>query len=84
MNEEEAKGLMWKALEADRVIHTQQLGLPWVEPDYWFLDNVGPIVHRKAIKSASKLAQEVMALTGGTHGGCNSPRISKPFPCSHC
>ncbi|XP_037749676.1 dynein regulatory complex protein 1 isoform X2 [Chelonia mydas] len=63
MNEEEAKGLMWKALEADRVIHTQQLGLPWVEPDYWFLDNVGPIVHRKAIKSASKLAQEVMALT---------------------
>ncbi|KAH1173215.1 dynein regulatory complex protein 1-like isoform X1 [Mauremys mutica] len=63
MNEEEAKGLMWKALEADRIIHTQQLGLPWVEPDYWFLDNVGPIVHRKAIRSASKLAQEVMALT---------------------
>uniref|UniRef100_A0A452HA74 Dynein regulatory complex protein 1 n=1 Tax=Gopherus agassizii TaxID=38772 RepID=A0A452HA74_9SAUR len=43
MNEEEAKGLMWKALKADRIIHTQQLGLPWVEPDYWFLDNVGPI-----------------------------------------
>uniref|UniRef100_A0A8C3FVD7 Dynein regulatory complex protein 1 n=1 Tax=Chrysemys picta bellii TaxID=8478 RepID=A0A8C3FVD7_CHRPI len=63
MNEEEAKGLVWKALEADRVIHTQQLGLPWVEPDSWFLDNVGPIVHRKAIRSASKLAQEVMALT---------------------
>ncbi|KAM9156725.1 dynein regulatory complex protein 1 [Pangshura tecta] len=63
MNEEEAKGLMWKALEADRIIHTQQLGLPWVEPDYWFLDNVGPIVHRKAVRSASKLAQEVMALT---------------------
>ncbi|XP_039384258.1 dynein regulatory complex protein 1 [Mauremys reevesii] len=63
MNEEEAKGLMWKALEADRIIHTQQLGLPWVEPDYWFLDNVGPIVHRKVIRSASKLAQEVMALT---------------------
>ncbi|XP_065443485.1 dynein regulatory complex protein 1-like [Chrysemys picta bellii] len=63
MNEEEAKGLAWKALEADRVIHTQQLGLPWVEPDSWFLDNVGPIVHRKAIRSASKLAQEVMALT---------------------
>ncbi|XP_067414566.1 dynein regulatory complex protein 1 [Emydura macquarii macquarii] len=63
MNEEEAKGLMWKALDADRIIHTQQLGLPWVEPDFWFLDNVGPIVHRKAIKSASKLAQEVMALT---------------------
>uniref|UniRef100_A0A8C0QQW1 Dynein regulatory complex protein 1 n=1 Tax=Chelonoidis abingdonii TaxID=106734 RepID=A0A8C0QQW1_CHEAB len=60
MNEKEAKGLMWKALEADSIIHTQQLGLPWVEPDYWFLDNMGPIVHRKAIRSASKLAQEVM------------------------
>uniref|UniRef100_K7GC77 Dynein regulatory complex subunit 1 n=1 Tax=Pelodiscus sinensis TaxID=13735 RepID=K7GC77_PELSI len=63
MNEQEAKGLMWKALDADRVIHTQQLGLPWVEPDYWFLDNVGPVVYRKTMKSASKLAQEVMALT---------------------
>uniref|UniRef100_A0A452H9W3 Dynein regulatory complex protein 1 n=1 Tax=Gopherus agassizii TaxID=38772 RepID=A0A452H9W3_9SAUR len=60
MNEEEAKGLMWKALKADRIIHTQQLGLPWVEPDYWFLDNVGPIVHHMAIRSASKLAREVM------------------------
>uniref|UniRef100_A0A452HA34 Dynein regulatory complex protein 1 n=1 Tax=Gopherus agassizii TaxID=38772 RepID=A0A452HA34_9SAUR len=47
MNEEEAKGLMWKALKADRIIHTQQLGLPWVEPDYWFLDNVGPIVSQQ-------------------------------------
>ncbi|XP_074845160.1 dynein regulatory complex protein 1 isoform X2 [Carettochelys insculpta] len=63
MNEEEAKGLMWKALDADQVIHTQQLGLPWTEPDYWFLDNVGPIVLQKTTKSASKLAQEVMALT---------------------
>ncbi|XP_075782059.1 dynein regulatory complex protein 1 [Pelodiscus sinensis] len=63
MNEQEAKGLMWKALDADRVIHTQQLGLPWVEPDDWFLDNVGPVVYRKTMKSASKLAQEVMALT---------------------
>uniref|UniRef100_A0A8C4W693 Dynein regulatory complex protein 1 n=1 Tax=Gopherus evgoodei TaxID=1825980 RepID=A0A8C4W693_9SAUR len=60
MNEEEAKGLMWKALKADRIIHTQQLGLPWVEPDYWFLDNVGPIVHRMAIRSASKLEEDAV------------------------
>uniref|UniRef100_A0A452HA64 Dynein regulatory complex protein 1 n=1 Tax=Gopherus agassizii TaxID=38772 RepID=A0A452HA64_9SAUR len=60
MNEEEAKGLMWKALKADRIIHTQQLGLPWVEPDYWFLDNVGPIVHHMAIRSASKLEEDAV------------------------
>lgn len=65
MNEEEAKGLMRKALDADRIIHTQQLGLPWEEPHYWFLNNVGPFRHYKAKRMATKLAAEV--LTGGTH-----------------
>uniref|UniRef100_A0A8C4Y0Y7 Dynein regulatory complex protein 1 n=1 Tax=Gopherus evgoodei TaxID=1825980 RepID=A0A8C4Y0Y7_9SAUR len=58
MNEEEAKGLMWKALKADRIIHTQQLGLPWVEPDYWFLDNVGPIVHQSSQQEEEEDAVE--------------------------
>ncbi|XP_062979855.1 dynein regulatory complex protein 1 [Elgaria multicarinata webbii] len=61
MNEEEAKALIRKALDADHIIHAQQLGLPWVEPDSWFLHNVGPIVHSKKMKSANELAQEVMA-----------------------
>lgn len=65
MNEEEAKGLMRKALDADRIIHTQQLGLPWEEPHYWFLNNIGPFRHYKAKRVATKLAAEV--LTGGTH-----------------
>ncbi|OXB60660.1 hypothetical protein ASZ78_001449 [Callipepla squamata] len=65
MNEEEAKGLMRKALDADRIIHTQQLGLPWEEPHYWFLNNVGPLRNYKAKRMATKLATEV--LTGGTH-----------------
>ncbi|XP_054843506.1 dynein regulatory complex protein 1 [Eublepharis macularius] len=60
MNEEEAKGLISKALDADRVINMQQLGLSWVEPDSWFLRNVGPIVRQKKKKSATELAQEVM------------------------
>ncbi|XP_021247208.1 dynein regulatory complex protein 1 isoform X4 [Numida meleagris] len=67
MNEEEAKGLMRKALDADRVIHTQQLGLPWEEPHYWFLNNVGPLRHYKAKRMAAKLAAEV--LTESTCGG---------------
>uniref|UniRef100_A0A8C0IBY1 Dynein regulatory complex protein 1 n=1 Tax=Bubo bubo TaxID=30461 RepID=A0A8C0IBY1_BUBBB len=63
MNEEEAKGLMRKALDADRLIHTQQLGLPWEEPHYWFLNSVGPLGRYNAKRMATKLAAEV--LTGG-------------------
>ncbi|XP_009957975.1 PREDICTED: dynein regulatory complex protein 1, partial [Leptosomus discolor] len=67
MNEEEAKGLARKALDADRIIHTQQLGLPWEEPRYWFLDNVGPLGRYKAKRMATKLAMEV--LTESSSGG---------------
>ncbi|XP_064304417.1 dynein regulatory complex protein 1 isoform X2 [Phalacrocorax carbo] len=67
MNEEEAKGLMRKALDADRIIHTQQLGLPWEEPHYWFLDNVGPLGRCKAKRMATTLAEEV--LTESSSGG---------------
>ncbi|NXN43513.1 DRC1 protein, partial [Rhinoptilus africanus] len=67
MNEEEAKGLMWKALDADRIIHAQQLGLPWEEPHYWFLNNVGPLKRYKAKRTATKLAAEV--LTAGSREG---------------
>ncbi|KFQ44210.1 Dynein regulatory complex protein 1, partial [Nestor notabilis] len=67
MNEAEAKRLMQKALDADRIIHTQQLGLPWEEPHYWFLNNVGPLRHYKAKRMATKLAAEV--LTGSDEGG---------------
>lgn len=61
MNEEEAKELMWKALDADRIIHTQQLGLPWEEPHYWFLNNVGPLRHYKEKRMVTKLAAEILA-----------------------
>uniref|UniRef100_A0A8C6JKL2 Dynein regulatory complex protein 1 n=1 Tax=Melopsittacus undulatus TaxID=13146 RepID=A0A8C6JKL2_MELUD len=65
MNEAEAKGLMRKVLNADRIIHIQQLGLPWEEPHYWFLNNVGPLGHYKMKRRATKLAAEV--LTGRMH-----------------
>ncbi|XP_005146528.2 dynein regulatory complex protein 1 [Melopsittacus undulatus] len=66
MNEAEAKGLMRKVLNADRIIHIQQLGLPWEEPHYWFLNNVGPLGHYKMKRRATKLAAEV--LTEGSSG----------------
>uniref|UniRef100_A0A672UB86 Dynein regulatory complex protein 1 n=1 Tax=Strigops habroptila TaxID=2489341 RepID=A0A672UB86_STRHB len=62
MNEAEAKGLMREALDADRIIHTQQLGLPWEEPHYWFLNNVGPLGHYKAKRMATKLAAEFLTV----------------------
>ncbi|NXF54774.1 DRC1 protein, partial [Oceanites oceanicus] len=75
MNEEEAKGLMRKALDADRIIHTQQLGLPWEEPRYWFLDNVGPLGQYKAKRMATKLAAEVLTAGSGEEGKENTAKI---------
>ncbi|XP_071663391.1 dynein regulatory complex protein 1 [Patagioenas fasciata] len=60
MNEEEAKGLMRKALDADLVIHTQQLGLHWEEPRYWFLNNVGPLGCYKVKRRATELAAQIL------------------------
>ncbi|NWS44661.1 DRC1 protein, partial [Probosciger aterrimus] len=68
MNEAEAKGLMRKALDADRIIHIQQLGLPWEEPHYWFLNNVGPLGHYKVKRRATKLAAEVLTVCSSEGG----------------
>ncbi|NXO49916.1 DRC1 protein, partial [Aramus guarauna] len=75
MNEEEAKGLMRKALDADRIIHTQQLGLPWEEPHYWFLDNVGPLGRYKAKRMATKLAAEVLTVSSGEGSKENTMKV---------
>ncbi|KFQ99272.1 Dynein regulatory complex protein 1, partial [Nipponia nippon] len=75
MNEEEAKGLMRKALDADRIIHTQQLGLPWEEPRYWFLNNVGPLGRYKAKRMATELAAEVLAVGSGEGGKENTAKV---------
>ncbi|XP_067879797.1 dynein regulatory complex protein 1 isoform X2 [Heterodontus francisci] len=61
MNEKEAKDLVRKVLDADRIIHEQQLGLSWTAPDLCFMKNVGPIVScAKKKKSAAQLAEEVI------------------------
>ncbi|XP_019619158.1 PREDICTED: dynein regulatory complex protein 1-like [Branchiostoma belcheri] len=59
MNEGEAKDLVHRVLEADRIIHEQQLGLPWDQPDLWFMENEGPIVP-KQMKGAKLSAMEVV------------------------
>ena len=35
MNEEEAKELVNKILEQDRILHEVQMGIPWEAPDVW-------------------------------------------------
>ncbi|KAK2509640.1 hypothetical protein MC885_012645, partial [Smutsia gigantea] len=47
MNEEEAKDLIGRAFDVDKIIYTQHLGLPWTAPDFWFLKNVGPISQKQ-------------------------------------
>ncbi|XP_064652139.1 dynein regulatory complex protein 1-like [Lineus longissimus] len=66
MNEAEAKDLVMKVLEEDRIINEHQLGLPWGSPDVQFLENTGPIISeaskRKAV-SANQVIQEVLSQT---------------------
>ncbi|XP_037668645.1 LOW QUALITY PROTEIN: dynein regulatory complex protein 1 [Choloepus didactylus] len=62
MNEEEAKDLIDKGFSVDRIIHTHHLGLPWTEPDFWFLNNVGPISQQQQ-KSATQIVEEVLMQT---------------------
>ncbi|KAI5125257.1 Dynein Regulatory Complex Protein 1 [Manis pentadactyla] len=62
MNEEEAKDLIGRAFDVDKIIYTQHLGLPWTVPDFWFLKNVGP-VSQKRQKSATQILEEVLLQT---------------------
>ncbi|XP_014743660.1 PREDICTED: dynein regulatory complex protein 1 [Sturnus vulgaris] len=59
-NEEEAKALIREALDADRIIHVQQLGMPWEEPRLWFMDNVGPPGGRREKREAMEAATELL------------------------
>ncbi|KAG5211290.1 dynein regulatory complex protein 1 [Ovis aries] len=59
MNEEEAKDLINRAFDVDRIINTHHLGLPWMAPNFWFLKNVGPISQRQQ-KSTTQILEEVL------------------------
>ncbi|NXN85258.1 DRC1 protein, partial [Bombycilla garrulus] len=59
-NEEEAKALIRRALDADRIIHVQQLGMPWEEPQFWFMDNAGPPERRREKRDATHVATQLL------------------------
>ncbi|XP_054151380.1 dynein regulatory complex protein 1-like [Melozone crissalis] len=60
VNEEEAKALIREVLDADRIIHVQQLGMPWEEPRLWFMDNVGPLGDVREKREAMELATKLL------------------------
>lgn len=64
MNEEEAKDLINRAFDVDRIIHTHHLGLPWTAPDLPILKNVGPISQKRQHKSAAQILEEVLMRAG--------------------
>ncbi|XP_072551936.1 dynein regulatory complex protein 1 isoform X2 [Salminus brasiliensis] len=61
MNEGEAKALVNRALETDRLIHEQLLGLAWVPPPMPFMEHSGPIQpQHQAQRTARQIAMQVL------------------------
>nr|XP_038968411.1 dynein regulatory complex protein 1 isoform X1 [Rattus norvegicus] len=60
MNEAEAKELAQRAFDVDKIIHSQHLGLPWKIPNFWFLNNVGPISLQQQQKSVTQILEELL------------------------
>lgn len=60
MNEAEAKHLVHKVLETDRLIHEQVLGVEWTCPSLAFLDRSGPLqLHDQVGCTAHQVAAHV-------------------------
>ncbi|XP_074606575.1 dynein regulatory complex protein 1-like [Acropora palmata] len=72
MNEEQVKELVHNVMEEDRIIHEQQLGLPWQPPDLTFMDDTRPeettVKPKEKQMSATQVAHEIMS-AGGTDDG---------------
>uniref|UniRef100_A0A673YZU6 Dynein regulatory complex protein 1 n=1 Tax=Salmo trutta TaxID=8032 RepID=A0A673YZU6_SALTR len=75
MNEEEVKALVEKALDTDRLVHEQQLGLAWQRPSMAFMERCGPLQpQRQAQKTAHQAISELLQL------GLYSFSVSLSFP----
>ncbi|XP_007937099.1 dynein regulatory complex protein 1 [Orycteropus afer afer] len=81
MNEEEAKDLIGRAFDVDRIICTHHLGLSWTAPDFWFLKNKGPISQQPR-KSASEIVEEVLMQTEeeGSEDNASEPESYLDLP----
>ncbi|CAF0707498.1 unnamed protein product [Brachionus calyciflorus] len=59
MNEDQCKIYSHYLLEADRIIHEQQLGIEWKFPDISFMKNSGPINGSHQYKSGNQYINEL-------------------------
>lgn len=57
--EDEVKALAHRALETDRIIHEQQLGLAWVSLPVPFMERSGPI-KQQTIRTATQAAADTL------------------------
>lgn len=72
MNEEQVRELVHSVLEADRIIHEHQLGLPWEPPNLDFMDIPKTAEQTYGSKeqkiSATQMAHEIMSGVGTDDG----------------
>lgn len=72
MNEEQVRELVHSVLEADRIIHEHQLGLPWEPPNLDFMDTPKTTEQTYGSKeqkmSATQMAHEIMSGVGTDDG----------------
>uniref|UniRef100_A0A8C8IXK4 Dynein regulatory complex protein 1 n=1 Tax=Oncorhynchus tshawytscha TaxID=74940 RepID=A0A8C8IXK4_ONCTS len=69
MNEEEVKALVEKALDTDRLVHEQQLGLAWQRPSLAFMERCGPLQpQRQTQKTAHQAISELLQEREGSEG----------------
>ncbi|XP_034143591.1 dynein regulatory complex protein 1-like isoform X2 [Esox lucius] len=65
MNKEEVKALVTKALDTDRLIHEQLLGLSWQPPPLGFMEQCGSLKNqRQAQSTACQTAAELLRPEG--------------------
>uniref|UniRef100_A0A4W5K2M1 Dynein regulatory complex protein 1 n=1 Tax=Hucho hucho TaxID=62062 RepID=A0A4W5K2M1_9TELE len=79
MNEEEVKALVEKALDTDRLVHEQQLGLAWQRPPLAFMERAGPEVYESGagLESGSSEVERESEGSGGEHSGTVSVKMVK-------
>lgn len=72
MNEEQVRELVHSVLEADRIIHEHQLGLPWEPPNLDFMEAAKTAEQTNGSKehkmSATQMAHEIMSGVGTDDG----------------
>ncbi|XP_039604242.1 dynein regulatory complex protein 1 isoform X1 [Polypterus senegalus] len=64
MNEEEIKGLVKKALDANLIIHEQQLGMTYVRPNLPFMKSTGPIIPQHTKKKLTEVLAKQFLTAG--------------------